>query len=151
MVHKFLRIETTLYFPSRVLAILSGFLCLVCLVIFIHTLVDKCLKKPFQENTSIDTQHDENENISVSHIYTEHIIGPFGVTLVLLMIFLHFKIDQFVVPLRFHLLLLDLVPLLRGSAIITSYIYYRNPHLRTFVRNIIYSKQAPNNIVLEIM
>ena len=133
------------------MAILSGFLCLVCLVIFIHTLVDKCLKKPFQENTSIDTQHDENDNISVSHIYTEHIIGPFGVTLVLLMIFLHFKIDQFVVPLRFHLLLLDLVPLLRGSAIITSYIYYRNPHLRTFVKNIIYGKQEPNNLVLEIM
>ena len=147
----FLILRTSLYFPSRVLAILSGFLCLVCLVIFIHILVDKCLKKPFQENTSIDTQRNENDNISVSHIYTEHIIGPFGVTLVLLMIFLHFKIDQFVVPLRFHLLLLDLVPLLRGSAIITSYIYYRNPHLRTFVKNIIYSKQAPNNIVLEIM
>ena len=150
-VHKFLRIETTLYFPSRVLAILSGFLCLVCLVIFIHTLVDKCLKKPFQENASINTQRDKNDNISVSHIYTEHIIGPFGVTLVLLMIFLHFKIDQFVVPLRFHLLLLDLVPLLRGSAIITSYIYYRNPHLRTFVKNIIYGKKEPNNLVLEIM
>ena len=150
-VHKFLRIETTLHFPSRVLAILSGFLCLVCLVIFIHTLVDKCLKKPFQENTSKNTPQDENDNISVSHIYTEHIIGPFGVTLVLLMIFLHFKIDRFVVPFRFHLLLLDLIPLLRGSAIITSYIYYKNPHLRTFVKNIIYRKQEPNNLVLEIM
>ena len=97
---------------------------------------------------SINTQ--QNENISVSHI-TEHIIGPFSITLVIFMIFLHFKIDQFIVPLRFHLLLIDIVPLLRGSAIITSYIYYRNPHLRTFVKNIIYSKQAPNNIVLEIM
>ena len=87
----------------------------------------------------------------MSHIYTEHIIGPFGVTLVLLMIFLHFKIDKFVVPFRFHLLLLDLIPLLRGSAIITSYIYYKNPHLRTFVKNIIYRKQEPNNLVLEIM
>ena len=141
---------TTLFY-SRVLAILSGFLCLVCLVIFIHTLVDKCLKKPFQENMSIKTQHDENDNISVSHIYTEHIIGPFGVTLVLLMILLHFKIDQFVMPLRFHLLLMDLVPLLRGSAIITSYIYYKNPHLRTFAKNIICDKQKPNNLVLEIM
>ena len=127
---------------------MSGFLCLVCLIIFIHTLVDKCLKKPFQENMSINTQH--NENISVSHI-TEHIIGPFSITLVIFMIVLHFKIDQFIVPPRFHLLLIDIVPLLRGSAIITSYIYYRNPHLRTFVKNIIYSKQAPNNIVLEIM
>ena len=127
---------------------MSGFLCLVCLIIFIHTLVDKCLKKPFQENMSINTQ--QNENISVSHI-TEHIIGPFSITLVIFMIVLHFKIDQFIVPLRFHLLLIDIVPLLRGSAIITSYIYYRNPHLRTFVKNIIYSKQAPNNIVLEIM
>ena len=127
---------------------MSGFLCLVCLIIFFHTLVDKCLKKPFQENMSINTQ--QNENISVSHI-TEHIIGPFSITLVIFMIFLHFKIDQFIVPLRFHLLLIDIVPLLRGSAIITSYIYYRNPHLRTFVKNIIYSKQAPNNIVLEIM
>ena len=141
----------TTQFSSRVLAILSGFLCLVCLVIFIHTLVDKCLKKPFQENMSIKTQHDENDNISVSHIYTEHIIGPFGVTLVLLMILLHFKIDQFVVPLRFHLLLLDLVPLLRGSAIITSYIYYKNPHLRTFVKNIIFGKQKPNHLELEIV
>ena len=149
--HKFPRIEITLNFSSRVLAILSGFLCLVCLVIFIHTLVDKCLKEPFQENMSIKTQHDENDNISVSHIYTEHIIGPFGVTLVLLMILLHFKIDQFVVPLRFHLLLLDLVPLLRGSAIITSYIYYKNPHLRKFVKNIICGNQKPNNLVLEIM
>ena len=127
---------------------MSGFLCLVCLIIFIHTLVDKCLKKPFQENMSINTQ--QNENISVSHI-TEHIIGPFSITLVIFMIVLHFKIDQFIVPPRFHLLLIDIVPLLRGSAIITSYIYYRNPHLRTFVKNIIYSKQAPNNIVLEIM
>ena len=127
---------------------MSGFLCLVCLIIFIHTLVDKCLKKPFQENMSINTQR--NENISVSHI-TEHIIGPFSITLVIFMIVLHFKIDQFIVPPRFHLLLIDIVPLLRGSAIITSYIYYRNPHLRTFVKNIIYSKQAPNNIVLEIM
>ena len=127
---------------------MSGFLCLVCLIIFIHTLVDKCLKKPFQENTSINTQ--QNENISVSHI-TEHIIGPFSITLVIFMIVLHFKIDQFIVPPRFHLLLIDIVPLLRGSAIITSYIYYRNPHLRTFVKNIIYSKPAPNNIVLEIM
>ena len=100
---------------------------------------------------SIKTQHDENDNISVSHIYTEHIIGPFGVTLVLLMILLHFKIDQFVVPLRFHLLLLDLVPLLRGSAIITSYIYYKNPHLRTFVKNIIFGKQKPNHLELEIV
>ena len=141
---------TTLFY-SRVLAILSGFLCLVCLVIFIHTLVDKCLKKPFQENTSIKRQGDENDNISVSHIYTEHIIGPFGVALVLLMILLHFTIDKFVVPLRFHLLLLDLVPLLRGSAIITSYIYYKNPHLRTFAKNIICDKQKPNNLVLEIM
>ena len=97
---------------------------------------------------SINTQR--NENISVSHI-TEHIIGPFSITLVIFMIVLHFKIDQFIVPLRFHLLLIDIVPLLRGSAIITSYIYYRNPHLRTFVKNIIYSKQAPNNVVLEIM
>ena len=127
---------------------MSGFLCLVCLIIFIHTLVDKCLKKPFQENMSINAQ--QNENISVSHI-TEHIIGPFSITLVIFMIFLHFKIDQFIVHPRFHLLLIDIVPLLRGSAIITSYIYYRNPHLRIFVKNIIYSKPAPNNIVLEIM
>ena len=139
----------TTQFSSRVLAILSGFLCLVCLVIFIHTLVDKCLKKPFLEDTS--TKRDEDDKISVSHIYTEHIIGPFGIALVLLMILLHFTIDKFVVPLRFHLLLLDLVPLLRGSAIITSYIYYKNPHLRTFVKNIICGKQKPNNLVLEIM
>ena len=81
----------TTQFSSRVLAILSGFLCLVCLVIFIHTLVDKCLKKPFQEDTS--TKRDEDDKISVSHIYTEHIIGPFGVTLVLLMILLQFCIS----------------------------------------------------------
>ena len=129
------------------LAILSGFLCLVCLVIFIHTLVEKCLKNP-QENTS---NHTSSHRLSLSHITTEHIIGPFSITLVIFMIVLHFKIDQFIVPPRFHLLLIDIVPLLRGSAIITSYIYYRNPHLRIFVKNIIYSKPAPNNIVLEIM
>ena len=119
------------------LAILSGFLCLVCLVIFIHTLVEKCLKNP-QENTS---NHTSSHRLSLSHITTEHIIGPFSITLVLFMILMHFEVDKFLVPKRFHLLLEDLHPLLRGSAIITSYIYYRNPHLRSFVKNISFGKQ----------
>ena len=133
------------------LAILSGFLCLVCLVIFIHTLVEKCLKNP-QENTS---NHTSSHRLSLSHITTEHIIGPFSITLVLFMILMHFEVDKFLVPTRFYLLLRDLHPLLRGSAIITSYIYYRNPHLRSFVKDIIHGKQnsqeASNEIQLEIM
>ena len=133
------------------LAILPGPLCLVCLVIFIHTLVEKCLKNP-QENTS---NHTSSHRLSLSHITTEHIIGPFSITLVLFMILMHFEVDKFLVPTRFYLLLRDLHPLLRGSAIITSYIYYRNPHLRSFVKNIIYGKQnsqeASNEIQLEIM
>ena len=129
------------------IAILPGFLCLVCLVIFIHTLVEKCLKNP-QENTSSITS-------SLSHITLENLIDPFSITLVLFMILMHFEVDKFLVPTRFYLLLRDLHPLLRGSAIITSYIYYRNPHLRRFVKNIIYGKQnsqeASNEIQLEIM
>ena len=133
------------------LAILSGFLCLVCLVIFIHTLIEKCFKNP-QENTS---NHTSSHRLSLSHIAMEHIIGPFSITLVLFMILMHFEVDYYVVPTRFYLLFRDLHPLLRGSAIITSYIYYRNPHLRSFVKNIIYGKQnsqeASNEIQLEIM
>ena len=127
------------------LAILSGFLCLVCLVIFIHTLVEKCLKNP-QDNTSNHT------TIHMSHITTEHIIGPFSITLVLFMVLTHFEVDKNLMSTRFHLLLRDLHPLLRGPAIITSYIYYRNPHLRSFVKDIIYGKQETSNeIQLEIM
>ena len=133
------------------IAILPGFLCLVCLVIFIHTLVEKCLKNP-QENTS---NHTSSHRLSLSHITTEHIIGPFSITLVLFMILMHFEVDKFLVPTRFYLLLRDLHPLLRGSAIITSYIYYRNPHLRSFVKDIIHGKQnsqeTSNEIQLEIM
>ena len=125
------------------LAILPGPLCLVCLVIFIHTLVEKCLKHR-QENTS-------NVTSSLSHITTEHLIGPFSITLVLFMVLTHFEVDKFLVSTRFHLLLRDLHPLLRGPAIITSYIYYRNPHLRSFVKDIIFGKQeASNEIQLEI-
>ena len=133
------------------LAILSGFLCLVCLVIFIHTLVEKCLNNP-QENRS---NHSQSHRLSLSHITMEHIIGPFSITLVLFMILMHFEVDKYVVPTRFYLLLRDLHPLLRGSAIITSYIYYRNPHLRSFVKDIIYGKEdsqkVSNEIQLEIM
>ena len=126
------------------LAILSGFLCLVCLVIFIHTLVEKCLKNP-QENTS-------NVTLSLSHITTEHLIEPFSITLILFMVLTHFEVDKNLMSTRFHLLLRDLHPLLRGPAIITSYIYYRNPHLRSFVKDIIYGKQETSNeIQLEIM
>ena len=125
------------------LAILPGPLCLVCLVIFIHTLVEKCLKHR-QENTS-------NVTSSLSHITTEHLIGPFSITLILFMVLTHFEVDKFLMSTRFHLLLRDLHPLLRGPAIITSYIYYRNPHLRSFVKNIIFGKQeASNEIQLEI-
>ena len=134
------------------LAILSGFLCLVCLVIFTHTLVEKYLKKP-QENASNHTVR--SHRLSLSHITMEHIIGPFSITLVLFMILMHFEVDKYVVPTRFYLLLRDLHPLLRGSAILTSYIYYRNPHLRSFVKDIIYGKEdsqkASNEIQLEIM
>ena len=126
------------------LAILSGFLCLVCLVIFIHTLVEKCLKNP-QGNTS-------NVTLGLSHITTEHLFGPFSITLILFMILTHFEVDKNLMSTRFHLLLRDLHPLLRGPAIITSYIYYRNPHLRSFVKDIIYGKQETSNeIQLEIM
>ena len=126
------------------LALLPGFLCLVCLVIFIHTLIEKCLKNP-QENTS-------NVTLSLSHITTEHLIGPFSITLILFMILTHFEVDKNLMSTRFHLLLRDLHPLLRGPAIITSYIYYRNPHLRSFVKDIIYGKQETSNeIQLEIM
>ena len=126
------------------LAILPGFTCLVCLVIFIHTLVEKCLKNP-QENTS-------NVTLSLNHITTEHLIGPFSITLILFMILTHFEVDKSLMSTRFHLLLRDLHPLLRGPAIITSYIYYRNPHLRSFVKDIIYGKQETSNeIQLEIM
>ena len=129
------------------LAILPGFTCLVCLVIFIHTLVEKCLKNP-QENTS---NHTSSHGLSLSHITTENIVGPFFITLVLFMVLTHFEVDKFLMPTRFHLLLRDLHPLLRGPGIITSYIYYRNPHLRSFVKNIIYGKQeASNDIQLEI-
>ena len=133
------------------LAILSGFLCLVCLVIFTHTLVEKYLKKP-QENASEELR---SHRLSLSHITMEHIIGPFSVTLVLFMILMHFEVDYYLVPTRFYLLLRDLHPLLRGSAILTSYIYYRNPHLRSFVKTVIYGKQdsqkASNEVQLEIM
>ena len=126
------------------LVILPGFLCLVCLVIFAHTLVENCLKNP-QENTS-------NVTLSLSHITTEHLIGPFSITLILFMILTHFEVDKNLMSTRFHLLLRDLHPLLRGPAIITSYIYYRNPHLRSFVKDIIYGKQETSNeIQLEIM
>ena len=126
------------------IAILPGFLCLVCLVIFIHTLVEKCLKNP-QEDTS-------NVALSLSHITTEHLIGPFSITLILFMVLTHFEVDKNLMSTRFHLLLRDLHPLLRGPAIITSYIYYRNPHLRSFVKDIIYGKQETSNeIQLEIM
>ena len=129
------------------IAILPGFLCLVCLVIFIHTLVEKCLKNP-QENTSSVTS-------SLSHITSENLIDPFSITLVLFMILTHFEVDKSLMSTRFHLLLRDLHPLLRGPAIITSYIYYRNPHLRSFVKDIIYGKQdsqkTSNEIQLEIM
>ena len=133
------------------LAILSGFLCLVCLVIFIHTLVEKCLNNP-QETRS---NHSSSHRLSLSHITTEHIIGPFSITLVLFMILMHFEVDKYLVPTRFYLLIRDLHPLLRGSAVLTSYIYYRNPHLRSFVKDIIFGKQdsqkASNEIQLEIM
>ena len=130
------------------LAILSGFLCLVCLVIFIHTLVEKCLKNP-QENQEENTS---NVTLRLSHITTEHLIGPFSITLLLFMVLTHFEVDKNLMSTRFHLLLRDLHPLLRGPGIITSYIYYRNPHLRSFVKNIIYGKQeASNEIQLEIM
>ena len=137
------------------LAILPGPLCLVCLVIFIHTLVEKCLKNP-QENTSNHTEPPEQgHRLSLSHITTEHIIGPFSITLVLFMILMHFEVDKYLVPTRFYLLIRDLHPLLRGSAVLTSYIYYRNPHLRSFVKDIIFGKQdsqkASNEIQLEIM
>ena len=129
------------------LAILPGPLCLVCLVIFIHTLVEKSLKHR-QENES-------NVTSSLSHITTEHLIEPFSITLVLFMILTHFEVDKFLMSTRLHLLLRDLHPLLRGPAIITSYIYYRNPHLRSFVKDIIYGKEdsqkASNEIQLEIM
>ena len=131
---------------SRVLAILSIFLCMVCMVIFIHLLMEKCFKCN-QENTSANNSAlsmDENANFSISHITTEHIVGPFSVILVVFMIFMHFGFDQYFVPLRFHLFLEDAVPLLRGSAIITSYIYYRNPHLRRFVKHAIVSKNQIN-------
>ena len=125
------------------LAILPGPLCIVCLVIFIHTLVEKCLKHS-QENTS-------NHTSSLSHITTEHLIEPFSITLVLFMVLTHFEVDKFLMSTRLHLLLRDLHPLLRGPAIITSYIYYRNPHLRSFVKDIIFGKQeASNEIQLEI-
>ena len=130
---------------------MTGFLCLVCLVIFIHTLVEKCLKKP-QENVS---NHSESHRLSLSHITAEYLIGPFFITLVFLMVLIHFEVDKYLVPYRFYLLLRDQFPLIRGSAIITSYIYYRNPHLRSFVKDIIYGKQdsqeASNEIQLEIM
>ena len=125
------------------IAILPGFLCLVCLVIFIHTMVEKCLKNP-QENTSSVTS-------SLSHITSENLIDPFSITLVLFMILTHFEVDKSLMSTRFHLLLRDLHPLLRGPAIITSYIYYRNPHLRSFVKDIIYCKQEKSNeLQLEI-
>ena len=87
---------------------------------------------------------DETGNHSISHITTEHIIGPFSLTLVVFMIFMHFRFDQYFVSVRFHLFLSDAVPLLRGSAIITSYIYYRNPHLRRFVKDAIVCKNQIN-------
>ena len=97
---------------------------------------------------------DENSNISVSHITSEHLITPFSVTLVLIMILMHFKVDKYFVSLRFHLLLQDVFPLLRGSTILTFYIYYRNPHLRKFVKNMLYAAVAApksNEIAPEIM
>ena len=115
---------------------------MVCLVIFIHLLIEKCFNCN-QEN-SANNSRDETGNSSISHITTEHIFGPFSLFLVVFMIFMHFRFDQYFVSVRFHLFLSDAVPLLRGSAIITSYIYYRNPHLRRFVKDAIVCKNHIN-------
>ena len=56
------------YFISfRVLEILSGFLFLVCLIIFTHVSIERCIHTPNIEEGGIT---DENSNISWDHITT---------------------------------------------------------------------------------
>ena len=59
--------ESQLFKSFRVLEILSGFLFLVCLIIFTHVSIERCIHTPNTEEGAIT---DENSNISYDHITT---------------------------------------------------------------------------------
>ena len=101
---------------------------LLLLVIIIHTMVEKVMKN--FHNAAIEDMG--NQEIGEP---LEHLFDSTSIVLLVIILFssyaLRFLPNQ-ILNLRFSLLLLDSIPIVRDF-VFMSHMYYRNPHLRAYV------------------
>ena len=101
---------------------------LLLLVIIIHTMVEKVMKN--FHNAAIEDMGNQEIGEPLEHLFDSTSI-VFGVIIFYSSYALRFSPNQ-ILNLRFSLLLLDSIPIVRDF-VFMSHMYYRNPHLRAYV------------------
>ena len=116
--------------PFRLFVIVAFMLCILCFVILIHLLVEKC--KNYWSNGISNSEVVENEERDEHYSFVDFYTVVNYIIVISFVLFIRFSLQYYLLSARISLLLKDSEIILECMIAIPNY-YFKNPKLRQYV------------------